>query len=85
MEGVLERLGYQIAPVSEAHLCCGSAGTYSILQPELSLQLRERKLGHLQAGDPELIASANIGCQLHLQSGTEKRVVHWIELLDAQP
>ena len=82
VEDILVRLGYELAPVNESHLCCGSAGTYSILQPELSGQLRDRKLGHLQAGAPELIASANIGCQMHLQSGTETPVVHWIELLD---
>ena len=82
VEGILERLGFELTPVHESHLCCGSAGTYSILQPELSTQLRERKLGHLQGGDPELIASANIGCQMHLQAGTPLRVVHWIELLD---
>jgi len=82
VEEILVRLGYDLAPVNESHLCCGSAGTYSILQPGLSQQLRERKLGHLQAGDPELIVSANIGCQMHLQSGTQLRVAHWIELLE---
>ena len=63
-------------------MCCGSAGTYSILQPEISNQLRERKLGHLQARQPEMIATANIGCLTHLQSGTATPVRHWIELLD---
>jgi glycolate oxidase iron-sulfur subunit len=71
----------------EANLCCGSAGTYSVLNPELSYQLRDRKLGHLNEtfGDtkPELIVSANIGCITHLQSGTATPVRHWVEVLDA--
>ena len=69
-------------PANEAHLCCGSAGTYSVLFPELALPLRDRKLGHLQAGAPNIIVSANIGCITHLQSGTETPVRHWVELLD---
>ncbi len=85
VEAILQGLGFELAPVNEAHLCCGSAGTYSVLQPELAAQLRRRKLDHLQAGAPELIASANVGCQLHLQAGTALRVVHWIELLDEAP
>ena len=68
--------------MAEKHLCCGSAGTYSILQPEIANQLKTRKLGHLQAGAPELIATANIGCLAHLQSGTTVPVKHWVELLD---
>jgi glycolate oxidase iron-sulfur subunit len=68
--------------VVDSHLCCGSAGTYSILQSELSQQLLDNKLAALQAGEPELIVSANVGCQLHLQSGTSRPVRHWIELLD---
>ena len=66
----------------EAHLCCGSAGTYSVLQPDIAYQLRDRKLGHLQEMQPEVIASANIGCITHLQSGTATPVRHWVELLD---
>ena len=70
----------------EAHLCCGSAGTYSVLNPGLSQQLRERKLGHLNAtfGEqaPDVIVSANMGCITHLQSGTKTPVRHWIEVLD---
>lgn len=66
----------------DAHLCCGSAGTYSILQPELSRQLRTDKLAALQTGAPHIIATANIGCQLHLQAGIAVPVRHWIELLD---
>lgn len=84
--GVIEELltgaGYELTPVADKHLCCGSAGTYSILQKELSQQLLRNKLGALQSGKPAQIASANIGCQTHLQSGTDLPVRHWIELLD---
>jgi glycolate oxidase iron-sulfur subunit len=82
VETLLTKLGARPLPVSEAHLCCGSAGTYSVLQPQLSVQLRERKLGHLQAQEPEVILSANIGCISHLQAGTQTPVRHWIEWLD---
>ncbi|NBY05589.1 MAG: glycolate oxidase iron-sulfur subunit, partial [Betaproteobacteria bacterium] len=68
---------------NEAHLCCGSAGTYSVLQPTLSTQLRDRKLGHLGELQPQAIISANIGCITHLQSGTGVPVRHWVEVLDA--
>ena len=84
VEKHLGELGFEIKTAcNEAHLCCGSAGTYSVLQPELSLQLRDRKLGHLKALEPQGIVSANIGCITHLQSGTGLQVQHWIELLDA--
>jgi glycolate oxidase iron-sulfur subunit len=69
---------------NEAHLCCGSAGTYSVLQPELATRLRDRKLGHLDALQPAVIVSANIGCITHLQSGTDTPVRHWVEVLDAR-
>lgn len=82
VEVLLARLGAQLTPVSEAHLCCGSAGTYSLTQPELSEQLKERKLSALRQGTPTTIATANIGCLMHLRSGTDIPVVHWIELLD---
>lgn len=81
VEALLERAGYQLTAVAGAHLCCGSAGTYSILQPDLSRQLREQKLDALQQGEPCAIATANVGCQLHLQGGTELPVRHWLELL----
>ena len=84
VEALLARMGATVLPVGESHLCCGSAGTYSVLQPELSTQLRERKLGHLSAGKPELILSANIGCITHLQAGTGTPVRHWIEWVDEQ-
>ncbi len=82
VERILRDLGYTLAPVADAHLCCGSAGTYSILQPELSQKLKANKLAALHAGAPAVIASANVGCITHLQSGTELPVRHWIELLD---
>ena len=82
VEEILQAAGFELTPVADAHLCCGSAGTYSVLQPELSLKLRDNKLGCLAAGAPEAIASANIGCIAHLQSGTPTPVLHWIELLD---
>ena len=79
----LAALGFDIrtAP-NEAHLCCGSAGTYSVLQPELSHQLRDRKLGHLAPLQAEVIVSANIGCIQHLGNGTNTPVRHWVEVLD---
>jgi glycolate oxidase iron-sulfur subunit len=83
VEKHLSALGFQIkTATNEAHLCCGSAGTYSVLQPEIAYQLRDRKLGHLQDMAPEVIVSANIGCITHLQSGTATPVRHWVELLD---
>jgi glycolate oxidase iron-sulfur subunit len=81
-ERVLARAGCELMPVPDAHLCCGSAGTYSILQPELSERLKRNKLAALASGGPELIASANIGCLTHLQSGTELPVKHWIVALE---
>jgi len=82
VEPILTRLGFELTPVSEAHLCCGSAGTYSLTQPALSKQLRDRKITALEAGTPKLIATANVGCQLHLEAATRTPVVHWLELLD---
>jgi glycolate oxidase iron-sulfur subunit len=83
VETHLTDLGFEVKVASsESHLCCGSAGTYSVLQPELSKQLRDRKLGHLGQTAPHVIVSANIGCIQHLQSGTEVPVKHWIEVVD---
>jgi glycolate oxidase iron-sulfur subunit len=83
VEQHLGALGFKINVAScEAHLCCGSAGTYSVLQPELAYQLRDRKLGNLNEMKPDVIVSANIGCITHLQSGTPTPVKHWVELLD---
>ena len=86
IRGITERLlaaaGFHLEPVGDAHLCCGSAGTYSVLQPVLSKQLRENKLKNLEANRPQVIATANIGCLTHLQGGTSTPVKHWIELID---
>jgi len=83
VERALGELGFQLALArNEAHLCCGSAGTYSVLQPELAYPLRDRKLGHLAELQPTAILSANIGCITHLQSGTATPVRHWVEVLD---
>lgn len=82
VENILRQLDFELTPVADAHLCCGSAGTYSILQPVLSQQLLTNKLAALQRGAPEIIATANVGCQLHLGSAAGIPVVHWIELLD---
>lgn len=82
VEGVLRRLGFTLTLVPDSHLCCGSAGTYSILQRDISMQLREEKVRALESGDPELIVTANIGCLAHLQGGTGKPVRHWIEVVD---
>ncbi|MBA0903081.1 MAG: glycolate oxidase subunit GlcF [Candidatus Nitrotoga sp.] len=84
--GVIERMlsmaGFQLTTVADSHLCCGSSGTYSILQPELARQLRSNKLDALNSGAPQTIVTANIGCLTHLQSGTGVPVRHWIELID---
>ena len=87
VEKHLQTLGFDIKVTgAEAHLCCGSAGTYSVINPDLAYQLRDRKLDHLQAtfsgSAPDLIVSANMGCITHLQSGTSTPVRHWVEVLD---
>ncbi|MBV7495489.1 glycolate oxidase subunit GlcF [Pseudomonas sp. NPDC086112] len=82
VEAVLTRLGFNLTAVPDSHLCCGSAGTYSITQPVLARQLRDNKLNTLESGHPEVIATANIGCQSHLNSAGRTPVRHWIELVD---
>jgi glycolate oxidase iron-sulfur subunit len=83
VESGLRALGFEVnLAVGEAHLCCGSAGTYSVLQPELSHQLRDRKLSQLLPTQPDAIVSANVGCIQHLQSGTATPVRHWVEVVD---
>jgi glycolate oxidase iron-sulfur subunit len=86
IRGIIEELltsaGYALVPVADGHLCCGSAGTYSLLQPELSLRLRDNKLAALTANSPLAVATANIGCLTHLQAGSALPVRHWIELID---
>ena len=82
VEEILQALGHSLLPVADAHTCCGSAGTYSMLQPKLAGELKANKLRALEAARPNVIATANIGCMTHLESGTRTPVRHWIELLD---
>lgn len=82
VEALLTGLGIEVKLCADSHLCCGSAGTYSVLQPELSYRLRDDKLAKLAATEPESIVTGNIGCITHLQSGTETPVMHWVELVD---
>lgn len=82
VEGVLGRLGFSLTAVPDGHLCCGSAGTYSLTQPALSRQLRDNKLNALESGNPQVIVTANIGCQTHLDSAGRTPVRHWIELVE---
>jgi glycolate oxidase iron-sulfur subunit len=81
VEKILTKAAFELVPVADSHLCCGSAGTYSILQADLSQQLLDNKLKNLQQNNPELIATANIGCLAHLQTKARVPVVHWVELL----
>jgi len=82
VEDLLSRAGFELAPTADRHLCCGSAGTYSLLQPAFSRELRDNKLAALQKPDPVIIATANIGCLTHLAGGARVPVKHWIELLE---
>jgi glycolate oxidase iron-sulfur subunit len=82
VEALLTELGFELTPVPDAHLCCGSAGTYSLLQPELSQRLLANKIATLSSGSPQSILTANIGCQTHLQGATGLSVRHWIEAVD---
>jgi len=86
VKGVIERIllaaGFELTPVADSHLCCGSAGTYSILQPELSTKLKSNKLAALHAGSPQAIVGANLGCLSHLQGGTALPLEHWIVALE---
>ncbi len=82
IEAQLKRAGFELAATRDKHLCCGSAGTYSLLQPHLSERFRDDKLAALTPDAPDCIVTGNVGCQLHLQSGTSTPVRHWIELLD---
>ncbi|WP_308389765.1 glycolate oxidase subunit GlcF [Acidithiobacillus sp. AMEEHan] len=80
-EAILQRLGYRLLPVADSHLCCGSAGSYSLLQPQLAQELRRRKLKNLEAEKPQWIATANVGCQLFLAQATQTPLRHWLELV----
>ncbi len=82
VETVLTRLGFPIKPVSDGHICCGSAGTYSIFQPELATQLGMQKVKSLEKVNPDIIASANIGCITHLSSKSKIPIQHWIQIID---
>ena len=82
VEALLSQFGYTQSPVRDAHLCCGSAGTYSILQPKLAKELRLNKINHLTESNPQMIVTSNIGCLMHLQKGSSVPVKHWVELLD---
>jgi glycolate oxidase iron-sulfur subunit len=81
VEDILQRFGHELVPVTDAHLCCGSAGTYSLLHPQIAHTLRAKKLENLERERPDLIVTANIGCQIHLQSGTGLPVRHWVDML----
>jgi len=82
VERLLEDAGFELVPFPDQHLCCGSAGTYSVLQPELAERLRRAKLAALASAEPELIATANVGCQLHLRDDSSVPVRHWLEIVD---
>ncbi len=82
VEKLLREYNFTLLPVKDSHLCCGSAGTYSLLQPSIANQLKTDKLKQLQIHSPDVIATANVGCQLHLRKDAVVPVVHWIELLD---
>ncbi|MEG0063503.1 MAG: glycolate oxidase subunit GlcF [Pseudomonas sp.] len=82
VEAVLTRLGFNLTAVPDGHLCCGSAGTYSLTQPTLAWQLRDNRLNALESGRPQLIVTSNIGCQSHLASAGRTPVMHWIERVD---
>lgn len=84
VEQVLAKVAYQVSPITDSHLCCGSAGSYSIFQPKISKQLRKNKLQHLSSSAPDVIVTANIGCLMHLSNGTDIPVKHWIELLNSK-
>ena len=84
--GVVERIllatGYELVPVADSHLCCGSAGAYSLLQPTMATELKRRKARELQRHHPQAVATANIGCQTHLADAVDVPVVHWLELIE---
>ena len=82
VESILTQFGYERKPIKDSHICCGSAGTYSIFESEISNQLKENKLKNLKVSNPEMIVTSNIGCLMHLQKGSSIPVKHWVELLD---
>ena len=82
VESILSQFGYLKDPIKDSHICCGSAGTYSIFETEISNKLMINKLENLNASQPEIIVTSNIGCLMHLQKGSSIPVKHWVELLD---
>lgn len=85
VDALLARIGFELTPVADPHICCGSAGTYSVLQPELARRLQVQKVDNLTAGSPEIIATANIGCLTHLNEAAPVPVRHWLELVKVRP
>lgn len=83
VESLLSRMGFELKPIADNHLCCGSAGTYSIFQPKLATELRQKKMQALDNAQAEQIVSANIGCMTHLSEGADRQVRHWIQIVDA--
>ena len=81
VEKILSDTGYELVTLKESHLCCGSAGAYSLTQPGISNALRDRKIANLTEKSPDVIVTANIGCQMHIGGGTDTPVLHWLELL----
>jgi glycolate oxidase iron-sulfur subunit len=79
---LLKKAGFEVVEPADSHLCCGSAGTYNLMQPEISAKLKERKVKTLEAREPDIIAAGNIGCMMQIGSGTEVPIVHTVELLD---
>ncbi len=84
VESILHKAGYDCADFKDKHLCCGSAGSYSLLQPTLAIQLKKTKINNIMRSNPDVIATANIGCLLHLRKQTPVPVVHWLELVELQ-
>jgi glycolate oxidase iron-sulfur subunit len=85
IEALLRAVDFELTPVADGHLCCGSAGSYSLLQPEMAEALHDNKLAALEAGKPEMIATANIGCQMHLAAASNLQVKHWLDILAEHP
>ena len=81
-KALLRQVGFEVVEPKDAHLCCGSAGTYNLMQPEISGQLKARKVASLEAKAPDVIAAGNIGCMMQIGSGTGVPVVHSVELID---
>jgi glycolate oxidase iron-sulfur subunit len=79
---LLKKAGYTVVDVPEGHICCGSAGVYNILQPEIAGQLRDRKVGNIRKSKPDLVATGNIGCITHLERGLDVPIAHTVEMLD---